>query len=186
VTFHPVTAPTSPYVDHGEVLTSGEAIFYRRWATNDITMTTQTVFISYWVAASNGSSDHFETVTGGTAATAITYANMGIYTIDASGNLTLAASTGDVHASVWGSTFTGYNVALTTKFTRVAGVRYAAGILAVGAGVPALSGSSGNGTYYGLAPVLGATVTGQATLPASIVIGNISSNFQAVEAVLTP
>lgn len=127
-----------------EPLTSGEAIFPRFLSTSSFTPSTGVVYLTYWVAASSGSCTGVTTYTGATPASGLTYANIGVYSVNAStGNLTLLQSTGDIHTTAWLAANTPYttNWASSGVFTRTAGNIYALAVFALGLGgtMPALS-----------------------------------------------
>lgn len=171
---------------HGEALTSGEALFPRTAFTQQQPLVASTLQVIYWTAVKTETVNTVKTITGGTAASGLTYAAIGLYTVDGSGNLTRAASTADLHTTLWTSTFTKYASSLTSGFSKVAGVRYALGLLAVGTTPPSLFGQFVS--FSGEPPVLAVQVSGQSTLPASVAVGSIfPGEFEiAFQAVVTP
>ncbi len=181
-----VTPATTGLV-YAEPLASGECTYPRSLATwNALSLSTQVLSLSYWTAATSGTATTVTTVTGGTAASGLTYANIGIYAVAANGNLTLLASTGDLHASLWTSTFTNYASTLTASFSRQAGVRYALGLLAVGTTPPALSGNSVEGWFSTVSPTLCAVLSGQSTLPSTVTAGSLGNGVAVFTAVVAP
>ena len=173
-----------PFVT-AEPLTSGEALFYRAAFTQQQALAASTLMLTYWTAVKTETINNVQTVTGGTAASGLTYANIGIYTIDGSGNLTLAASTGDLHTTLWASTYTKYTSALTSGFSKVAGTRYAMGLLAVGTTPPNLFGQYVS--FSGNAPIIAGTVS-ETTLPGTLTAGSVVAGayYIAFQAVITP
>jgi hypothetical protein len=124
---------------------------------------------------------------GGTAAGATpTLCRMGFYTVDASGNLTLACAN-DNSTTLWAGTNTEYERALGTagglpsSYTFQAGLRYAAGVICVsGATIPTLVGNSQmNGATALRAPTMSALLSGQTDLPTSIAVGTLAASAQA-------
>ncbi len=182
----PVFYPATGLV-YAEPLTSGEAILPRISQVSSVQLFTQVLSLTYWTSSVTQTSGHVETYTTGVAASGATYVNIGVYSVAANGNLTLLASTGDVHASIWSGTYTLYNKALTSGYAQTAGSRYALGVLAVGTGLPTLGGQSVSGFEF-IAPIMHAAVTGQATLPSSVTSGIVqdSNGPLMVEAVITP
>ena len=168
-----VTAPVYGY-STAEPLASGEAIFARIAANGATTLTTQTITLSYWTAVTSGSATAVTTATQAPAAAGLTYAAIGVYSVAANGNLTLLGSTGDLHATLWASTYSSYTPSLA--FTRVAGQRYALGVLAVGTTMPALSAASDYFTFNPIPPVVFGSVPGQSTMPSSISSGSIGTS----------
>jgi hypothetical protein len=176
----PAYQAVAPY--SGELLTAGEAVQHRVAFTQQQPLTTGTMFLTYWTAARTETAAHVVTTTGGTAASGLTYANIGFFTVAANGDLTLVASTGDLHTTLWIATFTDYDSSLGAGFTKVAGTRYALGLLAVGTTPPNLWGQFVS--YAGTAPIIAGTAA-EATLPATLAHGSITANtyqiaFQAV------
>jgi len=186
-------AQLAAYSDHvhpytsAEPLTSGEAIYARPTLSGGLTLTTQVLALSYWTAATSGTATAVTTQTAGTAASGLTYANVGIYSVAANGNLTLLASTGDLHTTLWIATYTNYASALGTSFTRVAGTRYALGCLAVGTTPPQLVGISPySGNFMTIAPSVAEQVTGQSTLPSSVSAGSLANASSVIGAIVAP
>lgn len=170
----------------GEPLTSGEALYPRVSFTQQQPLVSSTLQIVYWTAAKTETVNTVKTITGGTAAAGLTFAGVGLYTVDAAGNLALGASSGDLHASLWASTFTKYASPVTPGFAKVAGVRYALGLLAVGVTPPNLFGQFAS--FSGEPPILAVQVAAQPVLPASVPVGSIfPGEFEIVfEAAVTP
>ena len=165
---------------------TGEALFLRV-ATSDTpsALTTETLYLTFWTAATTGTATTVTTATAGTAASGLTYAAIGIYSIDGSGNLTLVASTGDLHATLWISTYTGYTSTLGSSFSRVAGTRYALGILAVGTTPPTILGFAIY-PFGRITPVLAAGYNSQTTLPSTIAANAYYGNDTGMQAILSP
>lgn len=159
-----------------EPLASGEAIFQRSLGLNEILLTTQRLQLTFFTACTTGTATTVSTLVGDTGAASVTYAAVGFYSVDGSGNLALIATTGDLHASLWASTFTLYASTLTTTFTRTAGTRYAMGILCVGTTMPNLVGAALFGGFAGIAPTLSANVGSQSTLPATVSAATVAAN----------
>lgn len=180
----------NPYPQPGssggaEALTSGEALFERVAFTQQQTLTGGTLALTYWHAVKTETAGHVVTGTGSQGASGLSYAAIGLYTIDGSGNLTLAASTGNLSGTLWVNTFTEYTAALTAGFPKVAGTRYAMGLLAVGTTPPNLWAQFAS--FTDAAPILAGTVS-ESTLPATIAAASVSTgSFNiAWQALVTP
>lgn len=119
-------------------------------------------------------------VTGGTAAGATpTLCRYGLYSVDASGNLTLVGSTVN-DTTLFAGTHTVYEKAMSASVDIVAGQRYACGVLVVtAAAAPSFLGATvptAGGATIGLeAPVRFGSVSGQADLPASVAVGSVAT-----------
>jgi hypothetical protein len=172
-----------------EPLASGEAIYARLLANTNITLASGTLVLSYWTAATSGTATSVSTATVSTAAAGLTYAAIGIYSVGVTGNLTLLSSTGNRTGNIWLSTFAIDTQTLSPGFARVAGTRYALGVLAVGTTPPQLQAA---GTLFAFeepqfSPLNFANVTGQATLPSSVAAASINAFIAAgAEAIISP
>lgn len=93
----------------------------------------------YFTAALGGSFTQIQAWTGTSAASAITHAGMAIYSVDASGNLTLLSATTD-DATTFASTGTRYTKSLGATVTIAQGGRYAFGVGMAGTTAPSLYG----------------------------------------------
>jgi hypothetical protein len=167
---------------------TGEGTFARALAYNQLQLITQNAWFSYFTAQRSETVDWVTTYTAANGAT-ITYGAISIYTVDSAGNLTQVGTTGDLHASIWASSFTMYTEQLTAPFSKVAGQQYAIGVLAVGSGTPnLLCAQTQNGAPLALAPALFANLSGQSSLPSSVAAGSLafSSYGAVVQAVLSP
>jgi hypothetical protein len=169
-----------------EPLASGEAISGRR-ANSEFTQVSGQLLLTYWTAATTGTATTVITGTGGIAGSGLTYAAIGIYSVAGNGNLTLLASTGDLHSTLWASAYSGYTSSLTSSFSRVAGTRYALGVLPVGTTPPSLYGNFIPYWTEQLPPIAGGTVSGLAVLPSTVSAGSVSPYIsQDLIAVVAP
>ena len=130
------------------------------------TLTTAQVNLTYWVAATSGTSTGVTTYSGpANAATGIGYAEIGVYSVAAgTGNLTLLCSTGNIASTAWTATNAAYTSTWNgypyVNFTRVAGQCYALGIIAIGGTMPQLQGYTGIASLLSLASPAAPQVTG--------------------------
>lgn len=110
------------------------------------------------------------------AAVTPTLCRVGIYTIDGSGNLTLAASIAS-DTTIWSNNGVEYERALDVSFSKVAGTRYAVGSLCVtGQTAPNLAGMQGSHPgINAIAPRLAGTIGSQTDLPSSVAVGTIGN-----------
>lgn len=169
--------------------TTGESVAARLGATGSLQLTTQIVAFSYFTAQRTETVAYVTTFTNSVALSGASYAAVGIYTVDGSGNLTLVGTTGDVHTTIWASTFANYATALTAPFTKIAGQQYAVGFLAVGSGPAKVTAySPAGGLITGVLPNTLTSLAAQSTLPASVTAGSLATNayFQMPAAVLSP
>lgn len=128
--------------------------------------------LAYWTADKTENITTVTAYTGGTAAAATpTLVRYGIYSVDAAGALTLVASTAN-DTTLLAAAATAYPKALSSTFAKVAGQRYAVGLLIVsGAAMPTMLGRSWSGSLMlplvAVNPAMSAVITGQTDLPAS-------------------
>jgi hypothetical protein len=109
-----------------------------------------------------------------------TLARLGVYSVDASGNLTLLASTTNDTALIT-SAWTAQTKALSASVSLSAGSVYAIGLLIVSSNaMPSLRGLAGQFDEFALAPRLTGRVTGQTDLPSSIDYWDSWSNGAAI------
>lgn len=173
-----------------DLLTTGEATMHRRVATsNTVGQATGVLRLSYFTARKTETITQVRVISGGTAAGATpTLVRIGLWTVAADGALTLVASIAN-DTALYAATNTPYTRALSASYGKVAGQRYAAGSLVVtGATAPSLIGGivNFNATEAGIAPRIGAALTGQTDLPASIAAGSLVDSAQLPYIVLLP
>jgi hypothetical protein len=121
------------------------------------------------------------------AAATPTVCRMGIYDVATNGDLTLNSSTPN-DTALFAATSTVYQKNFSSNFNKVAGRRYAAGVLGVNAGaMPFFQGhfivamlASAVGSGSGPASRRNGKVTGQADLPASIAAGTVANTHMFV------
>lgn len=120
----------------------------------------------------------YVTSASGVAAATPTLIRYAVYTLDASGNLTLAASSAN-DTSLFAVSSTRYTKAVSGSLQIVKGQWYAVGLLMVsGVALPNLLASvtpTTNFNVYNLAPRIAGQLAGQSDLPASISAGSVAS-----------
>jgi hypothetical protein len=174
-----------------DALSSGEATMPREVVLATTSLSTGTLRLSYFTAVKTETITQVRTYSGSAAAATPTLCKMGVYSVDASGNLTLLAATAN-DTALWAAANTTYTRSLTTSFTKVAGQRYAAAQLCVTAGTAptVLCGSSGAGSTMNSimadAPRLGGAVTAVADLSASIAAGSVGVQANRIFSILLP
>lgn len=117
----------------------------------------------------------------GTAATGITLARFGLYTVDSAGAVTLVARTAS-DTSIFATLNTLYTRSFSTTggypstYSLVAGTRYAIAFLVTGSTGGLITGTTvGNNQAMSFSPRLTANLTGQTDLPTSVASGGYSS-----------
>jgi len=183
-----VTATNVPSTDiyNGNAITTGEEILPRLNVPGAQQLAASgTLHLTYFTARKTEAITKIRMLSDGTAATGTTLARMGIYSVDGGGNLTLVASCAN-DATLFSGTYTPYQKTLTATFNKVKGTRYAIGVLVVGAGMPAITGTTCAGADASLAPRLCGIVTGQANLPASVTAATVAEDYRIFQATIAP
>lgn len=174
---HPWTA--------AEPITGGEVIRPRSSINDTLTIQSGTMLLSYWTAISSGSASTISTLVGGTAASGLTLARIGVYSVDSSDNLTLLASTGNIAGSAWLSTYTLFSASLTSTFTRTVGSRYAVGFLAVGTTPPSLYAAGNTAFSASFNPIEYGAASPLSDLPSSLTSSGLYGNWGGPAAAIT-
>ena len=163
--------------------TAGESNYYDGLVhSNGVATSGGTLRFVYFVAQRTETINNLTVYSGSTAAGATpTLVRYGVYTVDGSGNLTLAHSIAN-DTAIFASTNTGYTRALTSSWSKVKGTRYAIGVLVVtAAAAPTLTGQS----VAALANIMGGSanklrrtsaLTSQTDLPASVTSGSLTGS----------
>jgi hypothetical protein len=185
----PRSFASQPFQDP-TALTVGEWTFPRASASLMSSMPSGTMRATYFTAQKTETVTQIRVVGGSTAAGATpTLVKFGLFSAAADGALTLLAATAS-DTSVFSVANTRYTRSLTGSVSKVAGQRYAVGVLVVTAAAaptvactPAATGMSGEFTE---APYLGATATGLSDMPASVAVGSLSGSGNVPYAAVLP
>lgn len=153
-------------------------------------LVSQQLHLTYFTAKKTETEASVKVRTGATAAAATpTLCRMGLYSVAANGDIALIASTPN-DTTLFAAANTAYTKAYSVAAQRVAGTRYARGILVVSAAAMPTFFSSAISTPFGnelaTAPRLAAQVTGQADLPASVAAGSLVNGSMAIYSVGLP
>lgn len=151
-----------------QALAVGEFTVPRQVATgSNVAAATGVLSLSYFTAKKSETCGQVRIKTGGTAAAATpTLARIGLYTVDAAGAGTLVASIPN-DTALFAATFTNYTRSWSTPVAKVAGQRYALGVITVSAGATATFIGIAVNADPTVAPRTHGTWTGQTDLPAS-------------------
>ena len=182
-----VTATNVPSTDiyNGNAISTGEEVLPRLNAIGAQSLVSGTLHLTYFTARKTETISTVRMLTDSTAATGLTLARMGIYSVDGGGNLTLVASTAN-DATLFDDAYSPYPKALTSAFAKVKGTRYAFGVLVVAATPPNITGLTVSGADSSLPPRLCGIVAGQADLPASVTAGTVAEDYRLFQSTLTP
>ena len=171
-----------------DALTSGESTLSRRAIMNGATLTSGIVRLTYFTARKTETINSVRVGTYTTAAGATpTLCRIGIYSVDGSGNLTLVASTAN-DTALFAAASTTYTKALSSAWSKVAGTRYAVGVLVVtGATAPTIQGQILSiADELAQAPRLCGGRSGQSDLPSSITAGNVDGTTHQCYVAMVP
>lgn len=171
-------------------LTSGEGVINRdSIGSNALPITSQQIRWSYFTARKSETVTKVLTVTGTTAAAATpTLCRVGVYEVEDNGDLTLIASTAN-NTSLWAATFTVYTTDLQVPFEKVAGTRYAVGVIIVtAAATPTFQGGSTSisSVVTGLPPKLCGLLGSQADLLSTVPAASVSDSGIRIYSALVP
>jgi hypothetical protein len=188
MSYNPTTSP-----DFGlgatEILADGsEGVFNRLLCTSTSAGASNGNFRGpYFKCRKSQTITKIRTVVGGTNQVGATLCRIGLYTVDASDNLTLVASTAN-DTTLWNTTNTVYETALSSSYAVTRGVRYAIGMLVVGSSqAPGFLGFTlGNSAIGNTLPRTGFLIGSQTDLPSSISVGSMTGSNVITYAALVP
>lgn len=167
-------------------LTAGEETLDRRHVTDNGTVASGNLVLTYFTARKSETIHTVRTFVAGTAAAGTTVARIGIYRIEINGDHTLVASTAN-DTTLWNASFSGFTTSLSAAWAKQAGQRYAVGMLFVGTTGPTLRGVFPIiGAEDAFAPRINGNLTGQANLPASITTAVGQATGLSVYAAIVP
>ena len=165
----------------GDALAAGEMVPSRdRITSSAITLASGVMSLTYFTATRSETVTTATLYSGSTAAAATpTLIRVGVYSVDVvSGALSLVAATAN-DTTLLSATNTAYPKALTSSWDKVAGTRYALGVLVVsGAAMPTLHGllltaTNVVNTLSRLNPAIAGRVSSLSDLPSSVAAGSL-------------
>lgn len=163
---------------------SGETLFPRWAPAGDIALASGQMTLTAWTAATSGVATSMGISTGSITADGMTACYAVVYEVDDDGNGTLVASTGDISGdSPFSAAYSGNALTLTSGFSRVAGKRYALGILVVASTPPSVAAMYGTDNLG--QPWICGTLT-ESTPPDSFAYGDLAYAACLVTATLSP
>jgi hypothetical protein len=166
------------YMDATDVssrdLTSGESTLPRLSVIGSVNSGSGFLRLTFFTARKTETITSVRITTASTAASGATLCRIGIYSEDASGNLTLVAST-PTDTTQWIAASTAYTKALSASFSKVRGTRYGVGPLFVGTTAPTFYGHGAlPAAESGQSPRLGGFQAGLSDLPSTITNANVT------------
>lgn len=160
-------------------LETGEETYSRLLTSTTATSVSGSLHLTYFTARKTEDIGNVRATTGPVAAGATpTLCRMGFYSVAANGDIALLAACAN-DTTLFAAASTAYQRALTATFSKVAGIRYAFGILVVsGAALPSFPSVNLNVNLLVGPPRLSGHVTGQADLPASVLNASVGANVR--------
>lgn len=188
---HAVTKQQMDVADAGpDALAVGEETFPRSWAASNILPSTSgSLRLTFFTARKTETTVSVRVCSGGTAAAATpTLCRIGLWTVDSSDNsVSLVASTAN-DTALFAGTNTAYTKSWSSSYAKVAGQRYALGVLVVtGAASPTYPGlvmGGGLAAESAIAPRITGTLTGQTDLPSSFTSAGLTTSVNRYYAAL--
>ncbi len=169
----------------GNLLAAGEETFPRASRFDSISAFSGNLRLMMFTARKTETTTQVRMLSGTTASAGLTLARIGLYTVAANGDCTLVAPTAN-DTTLFGVANTAYTRAWQAPFDRVAGQRYAIGVITVGTTAGSMQGLAGFGSENALPPRLSGQLTSQTDLPASVTEAALGSTGGALYAVLLP
>lgn len=175
----------------GGLLTTGEETLHRDLVMSQaITCTSGAIRLRYFTARKTETISQIRVWSGNVAAAATpTLAKVAIFSVAANGDLTRVAVSASVHATLFVATTSQYTVPLVSSFAKVAGQRYAYGILFVTAATaPNTSGIAGAGAAapFLADPAICGSIGSQTDMQASYTAAQVAAATLSPYAVLLP
>lgn len=176
--FGPGTSLASAIQSNSELVDAGEYVIPRAFcSTASATTVSGGLRLSFFVAKRSESISQIRFSSGNIAAGATpSLCKLAVYSVDSSNNLTLLGVTAN-DTALFVSSSTDYTKTLLTSFNKIAGQRYALGVLVItAAATPTFIGSLANiATSNAEPPWTCALLSGQSDIPTSILAGSLTS-----------
>jgi len=166
------------------LLTVGEEVMPREWATAEDRPVSGTVYFSYFTARKTETITKMQVGTSGTAATGTTLARIGVYSTNGTTLTLINASTNDT--ALWSATYTPYQKAFSASFSKVAGTRYAFALLFVGTGGATMECAPIRYQSADQAPRIQGELAAQADLPASQAESGLQTGYRRFQGIFLP
>lgn len=171
----------------GSLLAVGEETFSRIRRTDSSSLTNQRLQLTYFTARTSETTTQVRILSGGVATATPTLVRIGLYLIAADGGGTLVASTAN-DTTLLSATNTSYTKAWASSYVKVAGSRYAVGVLVAAATAGSVTSitTSGFSAELAIAPRITGHLAGQADLPASFTDAALTATVFPFYAAILP
>lgn len=160
-----------------ELMPSSEGAFGRGLITSTLTLSNGNFRAVFFTCRRSATITGIRTYVTATAQAGATLARIGLYTVDASDNLTLVASTAN-DTSLWTSASANVTKSLSSSYAVTRGLRYAVGMIVVGSSTaPVIGGMTANAsTELAVVPRINCLLGSQTDLPASVAVGSMTAS----------
>lgn len=177
----------APSTGDAELLTTGEeAIARGAVGPGEYPLDSGKLFFTIFTARKTEPITQVRTGVYGTASGGLTVARVGIWSVAAGGDLTPVTAS-DNDTGLWNSTFSNHTATLADTWNKVAGVRWAFGLLAVGDDMPVLGAQGVKYLDGSDPPVLQAELGGQTDFPEGVIAaGSLSAGYRRYQAIFLP
>ncbi len=178
------TAKHDGYLRTQQIDTGEETIPRPLCQSESLLSTTQVLRLTYFTARKTELITQVKMISGGTAAGATpSLIRIGLYTVASNGDLTLVASTA-TDTALFAAANTAYTKALSASYQKVAGQRYALGLLLnTAAAFPTIMAMSASASRIAvinsIAPLITGSVTAQANLPSTVATASVANSDNA-------
>jgi hypothetical protein len=168
-------------------IAAGECIYPRIPVSTGPVLISGSMFLFFWTAQKTETINFLTSISESIAAGATpTYAAFAVFSVDGSGNLTQVAITAN-DTSIFNGTFQTKKLATTAPWNKIAGQRYAYGILMVSSfAMPNVGGFNGSLPYSSNPPRVAGQITGQTSILSSYAVGSISNASSSIWGVVEP
>lgn len=169
-------------------LASGEETFSRLSKIDSVALTNSRLQLTYFTARKSETTTQVRVISGSVAAVGATLVRVGLYLIASDGGATLVAATAS-DTNLFTATNTQYVKAWAASYAKVAGQRYALGILSVGASAQptvAAIATSGFAAELAMAPRVASHLNGQTDLPSTFTDASLAATAFPYYAAILP
>lgn len=180
--------PAGADTSTADLLDTGEETIPRNLSVSGtVTVSSGTLRLVFFTARKSETTSQVRILTGGTAAAATpTLCRLALYQVDGTAATLVASTVNDT--ALFAAVNTVYTRSWSTPFAKVAGQRYAFGVLVVsGAATPAFFGQViSSGPEATQPPIMAGFLSGQADLAASFSTGGLTSTGNRIYGAILP
>lgn len=156
----------------------GETVFNRLWANSTVSLSNQNMRGVMFTARRTESISQVRTFVGSTAQVGATLARIGVWTVDASDNLTALVASTPNDTAMWSTPSVAATKSFSASWTKERGQRYCVALLIDGASqAPAIIDYGGpSAALLAVVPRRGLLLGSQTSLPSTVSVGSITNS----------